>query len=73
MDWPALIDRLGSDIGLLPAVVIAGLAFWGWSERRDARAAAEKRLEREREHSNELMKTIMAVQEVSRVIGGGRE
>jgi hypothetical protein len=66
MDFGAIVQLIQG--GALPAVVIVGLAWGYWMERRERIDVTEKRIEREREHSCELRETIAAVQSVTDVL-----
>ena len=63
MDWAAIIDQLG---GGLSAVVIAALGYAYMQERKHNRELMDRALDREREHSRELIATIDTV----RTLGG---
>ena len=61
MDWNQIVDSLG---GGLSAIAIAGLAFTVYKLALALNASWEKRMEREREHSAELLRTIEAVRQI---------
>lgn len=50
MDWIALIDAMG---GGLSAVIIVGLAFWGWSERKERVSSQNSRMDEMRLYTQE--------------------
>ena len=68
MDWTTLIQEIG---GGLPAVVIAGLAYWNWSSQNRINALTDRAFEREREHSKEMLETLTAVRDVTQSIAKG--
>lgn len=61
-----VIRELG---GGLPAVVIAFLGWFAWAERRRNGELTDRMLERERQHSTELVETIRVVETAARVVG----
>jgi len=61
MDWSAIIEQMG---GGFAAVVIAAQGFVIYKLFTSLLASWEKRLEREREHSSELVQTIDAVRSI---------
>ena len=69
MDWLSLISALSSD---LSSVVIAGLAFAYWQERKQSRLREtdliESRFKRDREHSEQLIATMQAVSDATRAL-----
>lgn len=54
--------------GGLNGVVIVGLAFTVWTLWKELRAQYDKRLEREREHSEQITKSIVALQDIASVV-----
>lgn len=63
MDWLAIIEQLG---GGLSAVVIAALGFAVWRLAKALFQSYEQRISREREHAQELMRTIETVRALNR-------
>lgn len=67
MDWNTIIQEIG---GGLPAVVIAALGYFAWSERRRSSDLMDRMLDRERQHSTELIETIRVVETAAKVVEG---
>lgn len=67
MSWTEIIQEIG---GGLPAVVIAALAFFAWAERRRNSELMDRMLDRERQHSAELIDTIRVVDAAARAVEG---
>lgn len=67
MEWALIIQEIG---GGLPAVVIAALGYVAWSERRRNSNLMDRMLDRERQHSTELIETIRVVETAAKVVEG---
>jgi hypothetical protein len=65
MEWSTIIQEIG---GGLPAVVIAGLGYVAWAERKRGHELMDRMLERERQHSSELIETIRVVETAAKVV-----
>lgn len=60
MDWSQLIGELG---GGLSAVVIAGLAFWGWSQQKRVYELTDKFIEQNGENISSMKDLTAAIKE----------
>ncbi|MGK7653142.1 hypothetical protein ACSQ76_12225 [Roseovarius sp. B08] len=66
---PDFLEKVYFDIGGgLPALVILGLCYWVWSLHKSKDALQDRMLEREREHSAEIVETIVTVRDAVRVV-----
>ncbi|GLO69638.1 hypothetical protein MACH17_11550 [Phaeobacter inhibens] len=69
MDLTAIIKEIG---GGLPAVVIAVLSLAVWHLWRRGNEQTDRALDREREHSAELVETIRTIDRYDRAQEGGQ-
>lgn len=60
MDWTAIISELG---GGLSAVVIVGLAFWGWTRERRINELTDKFIEQNAENIASMNNLTSAIRE----------
>lgn len=60
MDWTFIIGELG---GGLSALVIAGLAFWGWTRERRVNELTNKFIEQNAENISAMHQLTSAIRE----------
>lgn len=65
MDITSVIQQMG---GGMPAVVIAFLGWFAWAERRRNSELTDRMLDREKQHSAELIDTIRVIDTAARVV-----
>ena len=69
MDFGTIVNLIEG--GGLTTMVIVALGWGYWVERKERIDVQEKRIQREREHGQELMDTIAAVKSVTDILRAG--
>lgn len=70
MDFTGIANALIGEVGALPGVLILGLAWALWQERRRANSAVDSRIEDQKEHTGQILEAVRSVERAIDAVEG---
>ncbi|OWU77594.1 hypothetical protein [Marinibacterium profundimaris] len=70
MDITEIANALIGEVGALPGVLILGLAWALWQERRRANSLSDRRIEDQKEHTAQILESVRSMDRAIDVVEG---